>query len=146
MKLSLTVYTGGTFDVPHIGHAKFLQLCKEYFPNCYLVVALNTDEFVEEFKGKAPLFTYKERESYLKLTGLVDEIVANECGSDSRPTILRVKPDVIAIGMDWLDKDYCKQMGFTPDWLTANGITLAYVPRPGGLSSTLIKERLRHAG
>lgn len=146
MKSELTVYTGGTFDVPHIGHAKFLQLCREYFPNCYLVVALNTDEFVKEFKGKPPLFSYKEREGYLKLTGFVDEVIPNECGSDSKPAILRVKPDVIAIGMDWLEKDYCKQMNFTSEWLTSNGITLAYIPRPGGLSTSLIKERIKNAG
>lgn len=141
----MIVYTGGTFDVPHIGHIKFLQLCREFFPGCHLVVALNTDEFVSKFKGRPPLFTYKERKSYLTLTGAVDEVVPNLDGQDSKPTILKVKPDVIAIGMDWLEKDYCKQMQFDGDWLTEQGILLAYVPRPGGLSSTLIKERLKNA-
>lgn len=137
----MIVYTGGTFDVPHIGHAKFLQLCKEFFPNSKLVVSLNTDEFIEKFKGKKPLFTYKERESYVKLLGLVDEVVKNVGEEDSRISILMVKPDVVAIGNDWLEKDYCKQMGFNADWLTEHGIALVFIPRPGGLSSSLIKER-----
>lgn len=139
----MIVYTGGTFDVPHIGHAKFLQLCRYFFPDCKLVVALNGDDFVEKFKGKRPLFSYAERERYLKLLGLVDEVIENEGGEDSKPSILRVKPDVVAIGNDWLERDYCKQMMFNADWLSKNNILLCYVPRPGGLSSTMIKERLK---
>ena len=141
----MIVYTGGTFDVPHIGHAKFLQLCKSYFPDCKLVVSLNTDDFIKQFKGKPPLFSYKEREGYLKLLGLVDEVVDNFGGSDSKPAIMMVKPHVVAIGNDWLEKDYCKQMQFNATWLTEQHIALVFIPRPGGLSSSLIKERLMNA-
>lgn len=141
----MIVYSGGSFDVPHIGHAKFLQLCKEFFPNSKLVIALNTDEFVEKFKGKRPLFSYKERESYLRLLGLVDDVIMNIGGEDSKPAILQVKPNVVTIGNDWLERNYCQQMKFNADWLTEQGIALVFIPRPGGLSSTLIKERLRNA-
>ena len=141
----MIVYTGGTFDVPHIGHVKFLQLCNRYFPDCYLVVSLNQDEFIEKFKGKKPLFSYEERKSYLELTGLVDKVIPNIGGSDSKVAILQEKPDVVAIGNDWLERDYCKQMGFTAQWLTEQGIALIFIDRPGGISTTLIKERILNA-
>lgn len=141
----MIVYTGGTFDVPHVGHVKFLQLCKRYFPECELVVALNTDEFIKQFKSKPPLFSYSERESYLYLTGLVNQVIRNFGGADSRHAILSVAPHVIAVGNDWLEKDYCSQMGFDAQWLTDHDIALMYIPRPGGLSSSLIKERLKNA-
>lgn len=141
----MIIYTGGTFDVPHIGHAKFLQLCKVFFPGSKLVVSLNTDEFVKRFKGKAPMFSYKERESYLKLLGFVDEVIKNVGDEDSKISIMMVKPNVVAIGNDWLEKDYCKQMMFDADWLTEQMIALVYIPRPGGLSSSLIRERQRDA-
>jgi cytidyltransferase-like protein len=43
-----TVYTGGTFDLPHPGHYRLLQRAAQ-FGN--VVVALNTDEFIYKYKG-----------------------------------------------------------------------------------------------
>ena len=50
--MGLTVYTGGTFDLLHAGHVKFLRRCAEFGR---VVVALNTDEFVEQYKGRKPI-------------------------------------------------------------------------------------------
>ena len=143
---NLKTYTGGTFDVPHIGHAIFFEECKKFFPNSYLVVALNTDEFVERYKGSKPLFSYKEREEYLKYISFIDEIVPNVGEEDSKITIMQENPDVIIIGNDWLDKDYCKQMGFSSGWLSDKKIALCYLPRYAIISTSLIKERTIKSG
>ena len=140
----MIVYTGGTFDVPHIGHAIFFEECKKYFPNTQLVVALNTDEFVAQFKSKKPLFSYKEREGYLKHITYIDDIVPNIGGADSKITILEIKPDFVVIGNDWLERDYPKQMGFTAEWLSEQRIALCYLPRYAVISTTLIKERIKN--
>lgn len=136
------VYSGGTFDLFHTGHVELLQYCREFAGDGKVVVALNTDDFITEFKGKPPVMNYEERKDVLKACIYVDEVVPNEDGSDSRPTILEVNPDIIVIGMDWLEKDYCKQMDFTPEWLSEHRISLAYVPRTRGISTTQIKKRL----
>ena len=60
-------------------------------------------------------------------------------GADSKPAILQVNPDIIAIGSDWLERDYFAQMGFTPDWLVGQGITLMYLAYTDGVSSTQIR-------
>ena len=70
-------------------------------------------------------------------------MIINEDGEDSTPTIMQIEPDYIAIGSDWLKKDYCKQMGFTPEWLEENAISLVYLPRVRDLSSTQIKGRIK---
>ena len=140
----LKAYTGGTFDVPHIGHVIFFEQCKYYFPDSYLVVSLNSDEFIEEFKGKKPYFTYEERYKNLTYISYIDEIILNSGGADSKIAIEKVKPDVVIIGQDWLDKDYCKQMGFNAKWLSENKISLCYIPRYADISSTLIRERMRN--
>lgn len=134
------VYVGATFDVPHAGHWDLLRRAKELG---YVVVALNTDEFVEKYKGKKPVNSYEEREAMLLGCRYVDEVIPNEYGADSKPTILKVQPDYIVVGSDWLRKDYCMQMGFTPTWLEEQNITLVYVPRIRKLSSTEIKERIK---
>lgn len=140
----MKVYTGGTFDIPHLGHVNFLRLCKKFFPDSYLIVALNTDEFVETYKGFKPFFTYAERDRLLRLVEYVDEVVPNHGGADSRLTILDQKPDVIVIGNDWLQRDYCKQMGFDAQWLTDHGIALCFIPHTDGVSATEIKKRLKN--
>lgn len=138
----MIVYTGGTFDLFHAGHVNFLRQCAKLGE---VVVALNTDEFIKEFKGKAPVMTYDERKTVLLACKYVSRVVKNGCGADSRPTIQQVKPNIIAIGDDWARKDYYAQMHFTQDWLDDQDILLVYIPYTKGISSTDVKKRMGYA-
>lgn len=133
------VYTGGTFDLFHKGHLLFLKRCAELGE---VVVALNTDEFIENYKGTPPVMTFEEREAVLAGCRYVSKVIANEGGKDSRPAILAVNPSYLVIGSDWARRDYYSQMGFDQDWLDAQGIGLCYLPYTAGISSTEVKERL----
>jgi glycerol-3-phosphate cytidylyltransferase len=135
------VYTGGTFDLFHTGHVELLEYCAMLGTD--VVVSLNTDDFVKSYKESTPVMSYEERKDILLATRYVDEVVPNRGGCDSKPAILEVQPDIIVIGMDWLDKDYCGQMGFTSDWLSEHRIILCYVPRTRGVSTTELKKRAR---
>lgn len=138
--MGLVVYTGGTFDLFHSGHAELLRRCSELGR---VVVALNTDEFIEQYKGRKPIMDYAEREAVLLACRYVDEVVPNIGGADSKISIDLVQPDLIVIGSDWAYKDYHAQMQFDQEWLDKRGIGLAYVPYTKGISSTDIKTRLR---
>jgi len=141
--MGLTVYTGATFDLFHSGHVLFLEMCKRLAgPDGRVIVSLNSDEFIEAYKGKPPVMTYNERWEVLNACRHVDGIVPNIGDADSKPAIQNVNPDLIVIGSDWARKDYHKQMGFNQDWLDAEGISLCYVPYTAGISSTDIKSRL----
>ncbi len=72
------IYTGGTFDLFHAGHAAFLERCHELGD---VVVSLNTDEFIVEYKGKAPVMTYRERAAVLLASKWVTAVVPN--GADT---------------------------------------------------------------
>lgn len=136
-------YTGGTFDVLHAGHVNFLRQCKTIVgKEGRVVVALNTDEFIESYKGVRPVFTYEERKKLLEKLEYVDEVIPNVGGADSKPSILQVKPDFIIIGSDWASKDYYSQMQFTQDWLDERGVVLIYVPYTTIISTSEIKRRL----
>jgi glycerol-3-phosphate cytidylyltransferase len=139
----MIAYSGGTLDLFHAGHAFLLRQCRKLGgPDGTVVVALNTDEFVEAYKGKPPVCTYAEREAVLLACRYVDRVVPNTGGADSKPTIEAVRPDLIVIGVDWAAKDYYAQMQFTPQWLDERGISLVYVPHVEPISSTIIKKRM----
>ena len=141
--MGLRVYTGGTFDLFHAGHVEFLRRCAELGS---VTVSLNEDEFIEKYKAKRPIISYREREAVLLGCRWVDNVVPNVGGSDSRLSISLVNPDLVVIGSDWARRDYYSQMGFDQDWLDERGIGLCYIPYTQGISSTAIKERLRFSG
>lgn len=134
-----TIYTGGTFDLFHSGHVNLLRRCSELG---YVVVSLNTDEFIKGFKGQPPVLSYQEREAVLNACMYVNKVVPNVGGSDSKIAIELAQPDYIVIGSDWAKKNYYEQMGFDQDWLDARGIGLVYIPYTRGVSSTNIKGRI----
>jgi glycerol-3-phosphate cytidylyltransferase len=137
--VGLTIYTGGTFDLFHSGHVQFLRRCSDLGR---VVVSLNTDEFVQAYKGRPPICNYRERAEVLQACRYVTRVVPNVGGADSKPAIEHVTPDLIVVGSDWATRDYHKQMGFDQAWLDEHGIGLAYIPYTKGISSTAIKARL----
>ena len=138
--MGLRVYTGGTFDLIHSGHVNFLRRCAEIGN---VTVALNTDEFIEAYKGKPPIMSFDERYAVLSELRCVSNVIPNWGDADSKPAILEVSPDVIAIGSDWARRDYYKQMNFDQDWLDGCGISLMYIPYTKGISTTELKRRIK---
>lgn len=142
--MGLVVYTGGSFDLVHWAHAKFLERCAELAGvNGRVVVSLNTDEYIELYKGKPPVMNFDERKGILEAIRWVDQVVPNIGGHDSTLAIEQVKPDLVVIGSDWARRNYYGQMCFDQDWLDERGIGLCYIPYTQGISSTEIKTRLR---
>lgn len=135
------VYTGGTFDLFHRGHVNFLRQCKEI--GDYVIVSLNTDEFIHRYKGEFPVISYEDRKEVLLSCKYVDKVIPNSEGEDSKPAILDVNPKFIVIGSDWAKKDYYKQMNFTQEWLDENDYMLIYIPYTDNVSTTLIKKKLK---
>lgn len=138
--MGLRIYTGGTFDLFHSGHVRFLKRCAELGS---VTVSLNTDEFIEAYKGKPPIISYRDRRDVLEACKFVDEVIPNTGGADSKPAILAVLPDIIAIGSDWATRDYYKQMSFDQEFLDSHGIGMLYLPYSSDISSTAIKNRLQ---
>jgi glycerol-3-phosphate cytidylyltransferase len=137
------VYTGGTFDLFHSAHVRFLKACRRLAgQDGRVVVALNTDAFIQAYKGNSPIMSFDERKELLLGCRYVDAVVSNIGGADSKPSIEQVMPDLIVIGDDWARKDYYAQMQFTRDWLDQMDIQLVYVPYTPGISTTDIKKRV----
>lgn len=128
-----TVLTLGTFDLPHRGHFKLLERAKAL--GDFLYVAINTDEFVEKYKGTKPILSLDHRATIIENSKFVDAVLVNE--GNGATVIEKINPDFIVIGSDWLYEDYKKQINY-------NGkIPVIYVPRTDDISTTDIKARLQ---
>lgn len=140
----MRIYSGGTYDLFHYGHVRLLKRLKKMAgKDGVLIVALNTDEFVEQFKGSRPVMNLEERMEVLQSCKYVDEVIVNYSGEDSRPTILKARANFVVTGTDWCERDYMKQMGFTREWLEENNIGFGYIPYTTTISTTDIKKRLK---
>lgn len=144
----MIAYTGGTFDLFHVGHLELLRACREIAGTRGTVVAaLNTDAFVERYKGQPPVEALDRRLEMVRACRYVDIAVVNHGDEDSRLTLEVIAPDVIVIGDDWLDprgdeRRYHAQLGVTPEWLAERHITISYIPRTRGTSTTLRRRQM----
>ena len=135
------IYTGGTFDYLHIGHLELLRECARYG---LVIVALNTDEFVKRYKKITPT-PYNERKSALIKCPYVYMVVKNIGEEDSKKTIESLEENICAIahGTDWTGDSLYKQMKLTQEWLNNRMISMLYIPRTTGQSSTKIRNKLK---
>jgi len=132
------VLTHGTFDVPHLGHAIFLQRAASL--GDYLMVGLSSDEYAKS-QNKNLVYSYEERFNLLSLLPYIKLIYKNEFAT-MRVAIVKYRPDIIVIGSDWGDR-YFEQIGCSPQWLASQGVTLVYLPYTKEISTTDIKRRCK---
>ena len=69
-------YTQGTFDMFHIGHLNLLRQAKEQCEK--LIVGINSDQLVQEYKSKTPVVNEHDRMDIVKEIRCVDEVLL--CG------------------------------------------------------------------
>lgn len=139
----INLYIGGTFDDFHVGHVELLREASNFGS---VIVALNTDEFVERYKGKKPIIPLHERIEILDSCKYVEKAIVNIGDEDSKKTIEDLTNQGIYIkaivhGSDWVGDSLFKQMCLTEEWLNEKLISMLYIPRTRGVSSTEIKQR-----
>lgn len=135
-KLYRRAYVSGTFDCLHRGHLALLARVRQVARET--VVSLNTDEFATEYKRK-PLMSLADRMAVLEACRLVDQVVVNTGGYDSKEAIVAANVDCIVHGDDWTGKSLMDQMGLSPDWLKSAGIKMVTLPYTQGISTSIIR-------
>ncbi len=135
-------YIGGTFDLMHHGHVALFKAAKKIAD--FVVVSLNTDEFNTQYKGRKPVMALKERIIVVSACRYVDKVDINEGGHDSKPAILRNKPDYILHGDDWVRGEiFLKQLGIDKKFLKEHKIKIKYVPLIKDISTTELRIRTK---
>lgn len=129
-------YTAGTFDMFHIGH---LNLIKNARSRCdYLIVGVNSDELVKEYKGKNVVVPLEERMEIIRSLRYVDEVMKVE--SLEKKIVWNQKHyDLLFIGDDWKGNPRWEA---TAEEMKVYGVTTVFLPHTEGTNSTLLREKL----
>lgn len=95
------VLVGGCFDILHYGHIEFLKNAKAC--GDYLIVALEPDESISNYKKRIPTHNQQERAEILASLHYVDHVIllpVLKGFADYNQLVANIKPQVIAITAD----------------------------------------------
>ncbi len=126
-------YTQGVFDMFHIGHLNLINNAKKFCD--YLIVAVNSDELVKEYKHKIPVINQEERRYIVENLKAVDEAVIAET-LDKAIQLKKYCFNAIFIGDDWKGN---ARWEATKEEFAQMGIDVIFLPHTEGVSSTNLR-------
>lgn len=123
-------YTQGAYDMFHIGHLNLINHAKEYCD--YLIVGVNADKLIEDYKQKTPVISEIERQSIVNNIKAVDDCIITTT-LDKIEMWKKLHFDAIFIGDDWKGNPRWEK---TKVDLAKLGVDVIFLPRTEGISST----------
>lgn len=126
----------GFFDILHDGHIEILQKAKEYCD--YIIVAVGTDEFMQERKQRKSILFYTQRVKIVQSIRYVDKVVP-EINLNKIEAYKKYHFDVMFAGDDHLNEPI--YIDATKKLKTINVDTI-YISRYNNMSSTLIRKKV----
>lgn len=127
-------YTQGVYDMFHIGHLNLINNAKGYCE--YLIVGVNSDRLVQEYKHKIPVINEKDRRYIVENIKAVDEAVIADT-LDKVEQLDLVGYDAIFIGDDWENNPRWLE---TQRVLAEHGVDVVFLPYTQGICSTDLRE------
>lgn len=130
-------YTSGVYDMFHVGHLNILERAKEQCD--FLLVGVTTDRLCYTRKNKLPIINQKDRLRIVQAIRYVDCTIYQE-DMDKASVIKEHNIDVVFVGSDWKG---------TPSWnkyeeeFRALGCDVVYLDHTDGISSTILREKLK---
>ena len=129
-------FTAGTFDLFHIGHLNLIERSKSKC-EC-LIVGVNSDKLVSEYKSKLPFVNEEERLRIVSALRAVDQTVMIH-SLDKVEQHKRYGFDVVFIGDDWVGNERWLK---TEKDLAAVGAKVCYLPYTNNVSTTKLTEKI----
>lgn len=126
-------YTQGVYDMFHIGHLRLINHAKEQCD--YLIVGVNSDELVQDYKKKKPVISEDDRAEIIRNIKAVDECVIVST-LDKVEVLQKFRYDAVFIGDDWRGKPRWVQ---TQKDLAEYHVDVVYLPHTDGVSSTQLR-------
>ncbi len=127
-------YTQGVFDMFHIGHLNLINNAKKQCD--YLIVGVNSDTLVSEYKNKIPVIGECERAEIVRNLKAVDEcVIVNTL--DKLDIHSKIRFDAVFIGSDWKGNERWNKTELD---LAKVGAKVEYLDYTPNVSSTCLRE------
>ena len=120
------VYIAGCFDLIHNGHINIIKKAKQL--GDYLVVGVNSNDFIYSYKKKFPVIDEKDRLTMIRAL--------------KYDYIHIFKPRYIVHGSDWRGNELLKQMNITQEMIDKYNIEMKIFDYTPGVSTTSIRNTL----
>lgn len=133
-------YTQGTFDLFHVGHLNLLENAKEQCD--YLIVGVNSDELVKNYKNRNVSIPEKDRARIVEALKVVDKVYIART-LDKKVIYEQLHYNAIFIGDDWKGNPRWVK---TEENLAEFGVPVVYLPHTKGISTTLLTEKIQNRG
>lgn len=91
-------YISGTFDLFHVGHLEYLKNAKLYCKK--LIVGVNEDLLVYNYKGKLPIISCEERAKIISALKCVDKVI-RVTTRDKKELHSKIKFDLLIMSDNW---------------------------------------------
>lgn len=130
-------YTQGTYDLFHVGHLNLLNHAKEQCD--YLIVGVNTDRLVSEYKNKQVIISEQDRARIVESIKSVDEVILTDT-LDKNEIAKKINFNAIFIGDDWKNNERWIK---TKEEMSKLGIDVVFLPHTDGISTTDIRSRIK---
>ncbi len=130
-------YTTGVYDMFHIGHLNVIKRAKEQCD--FLIVGVTTDELCFKRKNKYPIIPQEERAAIVSELRSVDQVVLQET-MDKLENVKKYGVDVVFVGSDWKGTDSWNK--YEKEFAEV-GCDVVYLEHTDGISSTLLREKLK---
>lgn len=139
-----TVLTCGVFDLLHAGHVAYLERCAALGQR--LVVAVMSDRWTAEFKGRPPIYSQEDRRRIVGALRVVDQtLLMDEIDPTAAMMVSRCR--VFVHGNDWLrpGEDLARRLPpRAREWMVSSHVDLVLVPYTDGVSTSAVREKLRN--
>lgn len=125
--------TIGTFDLFHHGHVRLLERAAAFGD---LTVGVNSDAFVERYKGRPTVDPVSVRADNVR--PWASHVLVND--GPGIDLIRDLRPQLVVIGSDWIGRDYLTQIGTSEGELVTLNVAVVFLPRTPGISTSQLRE------
>lgn len=122
------VFLQGSFDILNWGHVKAFKQAKSY--GDYLIVGLNTNELLKEYKKREPVLPFYQKKFILESIRYVDLVVPAPYFSPLK-LLKKYNVDVYCLTKEWKDTKKVEM-----DYIKSNGGKVKFLPRFKGVICT----------
>jgi FAD synthetase len=143
LREQVLILASGVFDLVHYGHIRFIEEAKKLGgENSSLIVIIARDTTVKRLKGRRPIIPEDQRRAVVESLKPVDEAILGYEDLSFEETIVKVKPDIIAVGYDQLSIENDVRAFIKARGLTIEVVRVGKFGRADLDSSSKIKRKI----